>query len=217
MTEPNATGIVCHGIVLPGTERVIRSPAAWWASGERGTRPRAGERITRICGHWGGGHHRTGVEAAAKMVRAMKARKRADGSPMDVGIHFVISWDGVVVQTADLADATTHVGSRAINRTSIGVEHCWSGTMTQARKLGIDATPVMGVARGLPVKACAPSPELLAAWRWLVGTLALAQHPLLAIPLVRGSMTKPGVMEHCDVKGTTKVDCGGILLREVVR
>lgn len=215
MTE--ARGIVVHGVPLAGTERVIRSTEAWWESGERGTRPRAGERITRIVSHWGGGHHRTGVDAAVKMVRAMKARKRADGSPMDVGCQFIISWSGDIIQTADLSDATTHVGSRSINRTSIGVETAWSGTMINAAKLGIkDAVPVMGVARGLPVKACAPSAELVAAWRWLVGTLCLAQHPLLAIPMQRGSMTKPGIMGHCEVSGTTKVDDASILVSAVV-
>lgn len=207
-------GILIGDRIIINTERVLRDSSAWWAHGERGTRPRAGYRISLLCGHWTAGHPRTGPAAGPKVVRAMKAREREDGSPMDVGIHFVIGWDGLIWQTADLVEATTHVGHRQANRQSIGVECCWPGTMTQATKLGMtDARAVRGVARGAAVKACAPSDELLAAWRWLADALTLAAHPLLAIPRQRGVVgERGGVIEHCDVPGGTKVDAAGLLV-----
>lgn len=206
-------GILIGADVLPGTERVIRDSTAWWDAGDNGTRPRKGHRADRLLGHWTAGHARTGPTAGPKVVRAMKARERADGSPLDVGIHFVISWDGLIWQTCDLALATTHVGHRPTILTSIGVECCWPGTMTQARKLGLpDPIPVMGSARGGAVKACAPSDDLIEAWRWLATALTSADHPALAIPRARGSATKPGILEHMDVPGSTKIDAAGLLV-----
>ena len=206
-------GIIIGDHVLPGTDRVLRDSAAWWQDGERGTQPRSGHRVSYIVGHWTAGHPRTGPTAGPKVVAAMKARKRDDGEPMSVAIHFVVSHDGLIWQTCDLAASTIHVGSRAINRRSIGVETCWPGTMRQAERLGVtDAVPVVGRARGAPVKACAPGDGLLEAWRWLVDALTSAQHPLLVVPRKRGTMDRPGVIEHADVAGTTKVDAAGLLL-----
>lgn len=206
-------GILINGTVLPDTDRVIRDPAAWWQPGERGTHPRQGHRIDRLVGHWTGGHPRTGPLAGPKVVATMKARKRDDGSPMDVGIHFVVSWDGLIWQTCDLGACTTHVGHRQINRRSVGVETCWPGTVTQATRLGVEVESVAtGRARGVPVKCLPPSAELLDAWRWLYDALTRAQHPALTLPRQRGSVDRPGVLEHCDVPGTTKVDAGGLLL-----
>lgn len=205
-------GILVNGAVLPGTERVIRDPAAWWTAGERGTRPRGGRRADRLVGHWTGGHPRSGPTAGPRVVAAMRARKRPDGSPLDVGVHFVIGWDGLIWQTADLGAATVHVGHRAVNRRSVGVECCWPGTVTQAERLGVDVEHVApGQARGQRIRCMAPSPEMLDAWRWLYDALTRAQHPALAIPRQRGSMERPGAMEHADVPGT-KVDAAGLLV-----
>jgi hypothetical protein len=212
--------MISHGIIigtetLPGTERVVRDSSAWWDSGDLGTRPRKGHRASLIVGHWTAGHARTGPGTGAKVVRAMKARKRGDGTPMDVGVHFVIGWDGLVFQTADLALATTHVGHRPTILASIGVECCWPGTMTQADKLGMPAAaPARGVARGAAVKAYPPSDELVEAWRWLVGALTTARHPLLAVPRASGSCVpqRPGIVEHRDVPGSTKIDAAGLLV-----
>lgn len=212
MTE---RGITIGSDVLPGTERVIRDPAAWWAAGELGTRARKGHRASLLVGHWTAGHAHTGPRAGETVVRRMRARKREDGSQLDVGVHFVISWDGLIWQTADLALATTHVGHRPTILASVGVECCWPGTMTQAERLGMPyATPVRGVARGAAVKAYPPSDELLEAWRWLAGALISARHPLLAIERQRGAVVpmRPGVIEHCDVPGTSKVDAAGLLV-----
>lgn len=208
-------GIVIAGQVLPGTERVIRDPAAWWDHGETGTRPRKGHRASLLCGHWTAGNARTGPTAGGKVVRAMKARKRSDGSQLDVGIHFVISWDGIIWQCADLSVATTHVGHRPTILASVGVECCWPGTVTQAVKLGMpDASPMRGSARGAAVKCYPPSDELIAAWRWLAEALASTDHPLLAVPRRRGSAApqKPGVIEHMDVPASTKIDAAGLLV-----
>jgi len=205
-------GIVIGTDILPDTDRVRVDDSAWWTAGERGTRPRKGHRVERLVGHWTAGRPLTGDGAGPLVVRRMKARKRSDGSPLEVGVHFVISWDGVIWQTADLAQATVHVGHRKTILTSIGVECCWPGTMTQASRLGmVEARPVMGAARGGTVKACAPSPELLSAWHWLAHVLATASHPLLAIPRRRGSTSRHGAMEHCDCPGT-KIDAAGLLV-----
>lgn len=206
-------GILIGDTILEATGRVVRDPDAWWAHGERGTRPRSGHRIDRLVGHWTAGSPHTGPSSGPKVVRRMRARTRDDGRPMDVGIHFVISWDGLIWQTADLAEGTTHVGHRGVNARSIGVECCWPGTMRQAERLGMtDAVPVTGTAHGQRIACCAPSDELVEAWRWLARVLTSTRHPLLALPMQRGSMTRPGVMEHCDVVGTTKADAAGLLV-----
>ena len=205
-------GILVNGDVLPGTERAMRDPDAWWQAGERGTRLRGGLPADRLVGHWTAGHPRTGPTAGPRVVAAMRSRKRPDGSPLDVGIHFVLGWDGLIWQTADLGIATTHVGHRAINRRSVGVECCWPGTVTQAERLGVEVEhAAVGIARGQRVRCLAPSAELLDAWRWLWDALTQARHPAIAIPRQRGSLERGGAMEHCDVPGT-KVDAAGLLV-----
>ncbi len=204
-------GIIVGDTVLPGTERVIRDSDAWWAN-PPDVYPRKGYRIDRIVGHWTGGHARTGPNAGRKLYQAMAMRKREDGSPMDVSIHFGIAFDGLIFQMANLDDACIHV-ARKINLRSVGVECMWPGTMRQAARLGMPAAhAVVGHARGQRVECYPPSDELLEAWRWLVCALTHAQHPLLAIPYQRGGMERPGVMEHMDVPGSTKVDAAGLLV-----
>lgn len=205
-------GILIGDAVMPGTEFVIRQPAAWWNDGERGTRLRGGVKADQLVGHWTAGHPRTGPLAGPKVVHAMKARKRPDGTALDVAIHFVISWDGLIWQTANLAIATTHVGSRRINSRSIGVECCWPGTIEQARKLGVEVDGVViGEARGRRVRCLPPSPELVEAWGWLANAIVRIKHPAVAVPRQKGTMDRAGILEHCDVAGTTKVDAAGIL------
>lgn len=210
-----AHGIVVNGDVLPGTERVIRDSDAWWEAGALGTRPRGGRKASWLVLHWTGGRPRTGPLAGPKVVRAMKARKRKDGSPMDVGIHFVVSFDGIIWQTADLGIGTVHVGHRAINAGSVGVECCWPGTAKQAAKLGVELSgwgTEVGTARGQRVHCMRPSAELVDAVRWLYDALTMASHHALEIPRKRGRVDRHGVMEHCDVPGGTKVDAAGLLV-----
>jgi hypothetical protein len=126
-------GLLVAGDIFPGSERIIRDPEAWWHEGERGTRPRARTRDL-VGGHWTGGECGTGDpdgtegpldqydDDGPRCVRGMKARKREDGSPMEVGIDFIIGacdpkaeWANCW-QTADIgAYATVHMGRGEIN------------------------------------------------------------------------------------------------------
>lgn len=215
-------GIVVAGQVVPGTEWVLRDSAAWWSWDNPPDRPdlrsRHGKPATLLVGHWTGGNPRTGPTTGHRVVSAMRARKREDGSPMDVSIHFVIGWDGMTWQTCDLATATVHVG-RGINDRSIGVETCWPGTADQARKLGMDGVEETRTVKGRKVACVRPSDELVAAWVRLANTLAPAAGPLLPglveIPrqTAKGSgMPIAGAGEHWCAPATTKVDCASYLL-----
>lgn len=204
-------GILIGGHVLPGTERVIRDSRAWWAEPSADVYPRPGK-IDRIVGHWTAGHPRTGPDAGVRLFQAMLGRKREDGTQMDVSVHFGGAWDGAIYQFADLANATIHV-SRRINLRSVGFEAMWPGTTSQALKLKLPSlAPLTGHARGRSVKVYPPSSELLEGWRWLVGALTSADHPMLEIPMQRGSEDVPGIMEHMDIRGSSKVDAAGVLV-----
>jgi hypothetical protein len=97
--------------------------------------------VRRCVWHWTAGGTRTGADAATRVVRAMKARTKPDGSPLSVGIHFVVSWDGIVTQSADLSTGTHHAGN--MNDGSIGVELTWPGTEGQARALRVDGGHIL--------------------------------------------------------------------------
>lgn len=218
-------GIVISGRVLPHTERVLREPGVEWTRG-RDTRPRQWP-VDLLVGHWTGGPPRTGPGAGRAVFRAMNARKRDDGTDLSVSVHFVISWDGLIWQLLDLAEAAVHVGSREVNARSIGVECCWPGLEVQARKLGVEGlveTRTIGTAR---VKCLRPSDELIDAWRWLADTLTSAdadlsrvQIPRRCAPLSR-RLSKPemtrfaGVCEHYHTPGTTKLDAAGYLVESL--
>lgn len=131
---------------------------------------------------------------------------------MDVSAHFCVAWDGGIHQFADLASATIHA-TRKINLRSIGIETTWCGFHNQGIRLGYPpAEAVRGFARGGAVKCYPPSSELLEGWRWLVQALTSADHPLLAIPMRRGSEATPGILEHADIRGSRKLDCSGLLV-----
>lgn len=212
------TGILLDGAPLPGSGWVVRDPRAWWERGERGTCERtAGSCV--LVGHWTGGRCHEGPDAARRVVRAMKARRRPDGSLMSVGVHFVISWDGIVTQTADLGIGTIHV-SRDWNRRGIGVEVCWPGTERQARALGYHGGGVLPRrVAGHGVRVYEPSDAAIAAWVRLAETLAAAlpDLPRELAPADR-RMTRPearrfrGAAEHFSAPHTEKVDAGGLLL-----
>lgn len=217
-------GIVLAGRVLPGTEWVHRDAAAWWAPGTNDTRSRVHGRATYspgvIVGHWTGGHHREGPGTARRVVAAMNARRREDGSDLSVSCHFVIGWDGLVWQTADLRDATVHVGDRVLLRRSIGVETAWCGYESQARKLGIEGVRVVTRAlAGRATRLVAPSDALVASWVRLCGELAAAlgiprevpAMPSAALPLSR-ARARVGAIEHAQVGNPDKRDAGGLLL-----
>jgi len=211
-------GIVIDGVVLPGTEWCLRDSEAWWSWDTPADRPdlrsRSGKPATLLVGHWTAGHPRTGPTAGPRVVRAMRARLREDGTPMSVSIHFVIGWDGLVWQTCDLATATVHVG-RQINERSIGVECCWPGTQQQAHRLGVEGTFEERRVRGRSVRCLRPSDELVASWVRLARALTVAGvvPGKLEIPRVTARTTMPiaGAGEHQHAP-TTKVDAAGYLL-----
>lgn len=190
-----------NGRVLPGTDWILRDSRAWWRRGERGTVRRGDFDLDTIVGHWTAGPCLVGPDAARRVVRNMKARKRADGTPMQVGIHFVVTWDGLVFQTCDLGLGTVHVSSREINRSSIGIETCWPGTEANARRLGVDAGHFIE-RRGMSILE--PTEDMVRAYVRLCGTLA----SVLNIP--RRVSVFDGHMEHFQVVGTEKVDAAGM-------
>lgn len=216
-------GIVVGGRVLEGTERVLRDPAAEWRRG-KDTRPRQWP-ITALVGHWTGGHHRTGPGAGRAVWKAMDSRKNADGSDMSVSVHFVVSWDGLIWQTLDLAEAAIHVGDRNINARSIGVECCWAGTAKQAARLGaVDVFVERRIVNCSSISCIRPSDEIIDAWRWLCEVLTSPSAKSLGIDIPRTcapmgrQFSRPemrafrGVCEHFHVTGTTKVDAAGYLV-----
>lgn len=216
-------GLIYGGAVLPGTEWCTRDTGAMWRLGERGTRTRDGLPHL-LCGHWTAGPTRDGPSAGRSVYRAMRARQRPDGSPLDVGIHLVIGWDGLVHQLADLAIATVHVGSAGVNRRSIGVECCWPGTVAQAERLGVSGPSSRPRVAGRLAHVLLPSPEMLAAWVRLAETLATHLPVPRQVPLdrdgaiLRDRMTPralaawSGAIEHLHVPGTTKIDAAGYLV-----
>lgn len=220
MTE---RGIVMGGRVVGGEDLVFREPDAWWRNGERGTK-RRGCKPDLIVGHWTGGKALDGPIAAARVVRNMKARKRDDGTPLSVGVHFVISWDGLVWQTADLDIATIHVGSAGVNARAIGVECCWPGTELQAMRLGVNGRVLRKRVAGDGVNVLEPSDALVASWVRLANALAdvidCPRHvPLDASGALMTDRFTPkrqrgwtGAQEHLHVPGTEKVDAAGMLV-----
>jgi hypothetical protein len=218
-------GLIVGGHVVPGTDWVRRDSRAWFEAGQRGTRDRGGVETDILAGHWTGGPCRTGEGTARLVVAAMRARKRDDGSPLDVGIHGVIGWDGLVWQTADLATATVHVSDRRVIRRSIGFETCWPGTASQARKLGIDGPYAAAWIVGHKTVVLPPSEALLASWVRLAETLAsLPPETGISIPRhvpvfgasrrfsLREQRAWSGGQEHCHIPSTRKLDGGGYLV-----
>jgi hypothetical protein len=219
MTE---SGIVYAGTVIPDTGFVNREPSFWWD--ERSVRARpAGEPPSQLCWHWTGGPPREGPGAGSSVVRAMKARKPA------VSIHFVISWDGLVWQTADISRTTAHAGGH-INPRSIGVEICWPGTAKQAETLRVKGVAERRAVAGHSVMCLRPSDAVISASVRLAEALASAlpslprQVPASASgELLMARMTQAqvrswrGALEHLHAPGTTKVDAGGYLIEALHR
>jgi hypothetical protein len=215
-------GILYHGEPVPLTERVLREDGAWWQSGERGTLVRD-QPADLLVGHWTAGNPHEGPGTAKRVVRAMKARLREDGLPMAVGVHFVIGWDGMIFQTADLGVGTIHV-SRGWNHRSIGVECCSPGTAEQAARLGVDGKVERRTVAGRRSLLLRPSQAMLDAWVWLADALGRVLPIPARVPLDRdGSLLVDrmtaksargwcGAAEHLHSPSTTKIDHGGYLV-----
>jgi hypothetical protein len=225
-------GIVVGGVVVPGTEHVLRHRAGWWAwpKDRADLRQRAkGRDATLLVGHWTGGPIRIAEATAVEGVRIMKLRERDDGSLADVSCHFIVGWDGMIWQVADLSLDCVHAGNAA-NRGSIGVETAWPGYADNAaaiaralRKNGRPVHPAyleapeQRLALGRKVSCLPPSPELLAGWVRLAETLAALPAELgIVIPrqiAVRGSKrTSRGACEHQHCAPFKKGDAAGYLV-----
>ena len=210
MAFDNGTIVSTGTLPLVGTERVIRDSRAWWEAGDFGTREKTS--TDYIVGHWTAGHPHTGVDTGFKVVSSMKARKRKDGSKLEVGIHFVIGADGRIFQTAPLQCATVHC-NRPVTTRSIGVECAWPGTTRNAEKLGLPPrAPTRRIVRGRFVHTYPAPQEMFDSWAWLVRALC----GWYGLPLTRSDGVSRGVMEHFMVPRTSKkVDAAGLLLEEL--
>lgn len=204
-------GILSNGIVVPDTEFVMRDEKAWWNAGDIGARKRSSAPAI-LCGHWTGGPTREGPSAGPTVVRAMKARADI------VGIHFVISWDGLVWQTADLATQTAHAGG-AINARSIGVETCWPGTASQAARLEVKGKVEKRQVNGRTIVCLRPSDELIASWVRLAEALSRCTPIKRHVPSATDARMTPaqvatysGALEHLHSPGSTKIDAACYLV-----
>jgi hypothetical protein len=220
--------------IVPGTDWILRDSSAWWVPGERGTRPRAAFRDL-LCGHWTAGEATTRRydDDGPAVVRGMKARKRPDGSPMQVGVEFVIgacepdAEHAPIWQVADPAlTAMVHVGRSVINARAIGVEVVSAGLpgRTDARHRPHVAHEV----HGRLIEQLAFYPGQLATWVRLAETLAaLEGRHGIAIPRrvpaelaralsLRELRAHSGAIEHLSVPPHRKVDAGTQLLRALV-
>lgn len=212
------------GRVIGGLDFVNREPSAWWREGERGTKPRDAE-ISLLVGHGTGGPPRTGPQAGPRVVRAMKSRLRADGLPMNVGVHFVVGADGLVWQTADLAIATIHVGNSGVNTRSIGVECSWPVFESAALRLNVTGRLISRRVAGRRVSVVEPPEEMIASWVRLAETLASVVGIARQVPLdasgglMSDRFTKKqqrgwiGAQEHMHVPSPSrKIDAAGVLV-----
>ena len=223
-------GLVIAGRVIPGTEWCLRDDTAWIGIGERGTRQRAAT-VDVLVGHWtaGEGGVHSYDDDGPRVYRAMRSRKRADGSPMDVGVHFVIGAcpdDAEHAQVWQLADpglvACVHVGDRGINRRSIGVEVVSAGLPgpLDVRHRPRVTVPLLGRVRTV----LAFYPGQLRSWVRLAETLAaLDGQGGIAIPrqvpshgasarLSRVAARRwAGALEHLHVSDR-KIDAAGLLV-----
>jgi hypothetical protein len=224
-------GLVVAGRVIPGTEWCIRDSSAWFRPGGLGTRERALV-VNVLGGHWTAGEAGTGTydDDGPRVYRVMRARTRDDGTPLDVGIHFVIGACDELATFAgiwQLADpglvATVHVGDRAINKRSIGVEVVSAGMPgpLDTRHRQRTTVPLLGRIRTV----LQFFPGQLGTWVRLAETLAnLDGHAGISIPrrvpsfgasrrFSRGEARAwRGAMEHVHVPTTTKIDAAGLLV-----
>ncbi len=223
-------GLVVGGVVVPGTSDVLRTERAWWQDGHRSTRDRRGARVECYVQHWTGGHITHEESAGPSTYRAMLARKRPDGSPLDVAVNFVIGWGGSIWQVADVLTACVHVGDRVVIRRSVSTEHRWPGTRRWAERIGYREGPwrAVHITGGGLVEIMEPSRELLEASAHLAEMLAAIDHPRVSIPRIVPTTNRrmelaevrrrTGAIEHGQVPSTkNKIDCVGVLNNHLAR
>jgi hypothetical protein len=222
MTFPR--GIIHGGRVLSTRfDRVLRDPSAMWQKG-RETRPRKLP-VDLHVSHWTAGPAREGLDAGARLFRAMEFRKTLSGQDLTVSINFSVSWDGLIFQHLDLRTcAAVHVGRRDVYERSLGTEFMWPGSTQQAKKLGYERTPELRTWGSQRVECMPPSAAMMEAARWLFDALAsLGEEtdgevciPRIAAPRERLSVSEmrafKGFAEHGSMPGSTKVDAMGYML-----
>lgn len=214
-------GLLDHGVVVPGTDWVVRDTEAWYEAGDDDiyARERPPELLT---GHWTAGPRRSGYAAAQKTYRAMQARRKDDGKEMSVSAQFVLSDDGIVTQLADLKWCCVHA-DRQFNLRGISLEYAFPGTVAQAAKLGETAGPFerRRVAEAY-VQCVTPSAAALAAYvKWAEMLAKRFDIPKIAYTrtyrLTTAEMkTVKGAVEHYHAASTTKVDAAGFLCGALV-
>lgn len=238
-------GLVLGGQVIPGTEdHVVRAPdVAWFEPGSRGTRPRARSGVDLLISHWTGGADHIDEageggdlidDAGITVFRNMRARKRTDGSPMDVGAEIVIAACAPNARRAEiwqLADPlkTACVGvSTDWNPRGINIERCMPGTQAQARRLKIfNRLALERRIAGANVEMVDFHQGEVTAFVWLCEILARHLNIPRTVPvdaqgrIWRQRFTKPqgkratGAVEHYLSPSTTKYDTGSLALEQL--
>ena len=227
-----ARGLVIADEIVPGTERILRDPSAWFAPDDHGCRARA-ELVDVLGGHWTAGEAGIGSydDDGPRVVRGMRARTKDDGvTPLDVSIHFVIgacaddAEQATIWQTADPGlTACCHIGDRRIGRRSVGVEVVSAGMPGRLDLRGRPRATVPLLGRVRTVLRFYPGQ--LRAWLWLAETLAaLDGRGGIRIPrrvpafgasrrmTIREARGYAGALEHLHAPRTTKSDAGGLLV-----
>ncbi len=197
-------GILYRGEILPGSGFCRIVPDLWETENEpndvRARRP--GAVSTQFTWHWTAGHCLTGERTGATVKRRMDQRERPDGSDMSVSVPFVMGWDGLIFQTADLDLECCHAGRR-FNRAGPACEITWPGTAKQGKALGYDFAAERRLIPGKGGVWCMPpSPEVLESARQLWAFLSSLDLPGLRIRVSR---------EHWQAPGTTKIDAAGYI------
>ena len=225
-------GIVYNGVVLPGTERVVRFPDAGWydpkdddVTARKPLKNNPDGILEILTFHWTAGHLKFGPEGALDVYRAMQARRKDNGEEMSVSASFVITTSGDIVQLADLNLVCYHA-HREFNLRGVGVEWTSPGTRKQAAKLGILEGPGLKEVviekrkylNGSSVQAVVPPAVVLEAAVWLANTLALVAglpkvtHTLRTQFAPRKMGSVRGAVEHFQAANTEKVDCAGFFV-----
>lgn len=156
-------GLMIGGKVVPDTDYVIRDwPRAQFDPPD--TFVRKSPLVNLIVYHWTGGQPFVGPNSGAKAARNCEARVNKAGKLAKVGYHLLTCWDGLIFQMADLALGTWHVGHRETAQRSIGWEHAFPGTLSQARRLGVDITGSRSVSvDGHVITVVIPTVEMMRA------------------------------------------------------
>jgi len=165
-------GLLVGGVVQPGTSWILRDSRAWWGPNDPDTRDRRGAIVDVAIWHWTGGRPFADVDAARRVFTNVEARKREDGSDMDVSFHFLVGWSGFVWQLCDLAIGTVHAGDGAMIRRSVGIECAWPGYISQARKLRVEGHEVTRMLEGTRKTMLRPSDAMEEACARLAATLS---------------------------------------------